>query len=161
MSDQTPKFVYLLNAMENASVQENPSKHGYAGHRAKVLDYVEKLERALAKLQAEHEAERDAVVEKLRKADVWLEVASTSGIIDRYDDGSPTPNKIAIDNLRTEIAAISPAAGEKVDTRYKCRTCNEIMGGMQVYGVGWHKNAEGKECGPVDLRMPAAAKETP
>ncbi len=36
----TTKFEYLLNAMENAAAQDNPSAHGYAGKRQMVLKYV-------------------------------------------------------------------------------------------------------------------------
>lgn len=58
MSD-APKFIYLLNAMEMAARKPIPSEHGYAGHRAKVLDYVEKLERAAASLSRVAELERE------------------------------------------------------------------------------------------------------
>lgn len=52
-SEWTPKFVFLLNAMERASWEANPSEHGYAGHRAKALDYVADLERKLRTAEAE------------------------------------------------------------------------------------------------------------
>ena len=44
---QTPKFVFLLNAMENAAIVQYPAEHGYWGKRQAVLDYVAKLETAL------------------------------------------------------------------------------------------------------------------
>ena len=45
------------------------------------------------------------------------------------------------------------------DQRYKCRACDLVMGGADVYGVGWHKR-DGKECGPVDLRfMPSPSEK--
>ena len=59
---ETPKFVYLLNALEGSAHSENPFIAGYAGHRTKVLDYVANLERELhLKDQkiAELEKERD------------------------------------------------------------------------------------------------------
>lgn len=43
MSDRT--FEYLLNAMEFAALQDNPSKHGYTSKRRAVLDYVARQER--------------------------------------------------------------------------------------------------------------------
>lgn len=43
---ETNKFVYLLNAVEDAASKKNPSKAGYAGKRRALLDYVATLERA-------------------------------------------------------------------------------------------------------------------
>ncbi len=38
------KFVYLLNALENAASLENPADADYRGKRKAVLDYVQALE---------------------------------------------------------------------------------------------------------------------
>ena len=49
MSGATPsKFIYKLNAMENAGAQITPAKFDYKGKREAVLAYVSKLERDLA-----------------------------------------------------------------------------------------------------------------
>jgi hypothetical protein len=42
--DEMSRFIYLLNAMENAAQAANPAKEGYAAKRRAVLEYVEKLE---------------------------------------------------------------------------------------------------------------------
>jgi hypothetical protein len=44
----TTKFMYLLNAMENAAAEDNPFEHDYAGKRAAVLAYVADLEASQA-----------------------------------------------------------------------------------------------------------------
>ena len=42
--DKNNSFIYLLNAMERAAMEEHPAEHGYAKKREAVLRYVADLE---------------------------------------------------------------------------------------------------------------------
>lgn len=63
MSEQsdTPKFVFLLNAMEAAGWAESPARHDYGGKRALVLDYVARLERELSEVTRDRNDLQDAL----------------------------------------------------------------------------------------------------
>jgi hypothetical protein len=41
------RFIYLLNAFEQASQADNPADHGYAEKRRALLEYVAKLETSI------------------------------------------------------------------------------------------------------------------
>ena len=51
------KFIYLLNAMERAGQAKSPAVAGYGDKRAKVLNYVELLERDHCIVVAEYQYE--------------------------------------------------------------------------------------------------------
>ncbi len=70
--------------------------------------------------------------------------AQTAEAITEAMDDQKTASMMSPSELREHHA--------KRDTRYQCRQCGLIMGGMDVYGTGHHRNDFGVECGPVDLR---------
>jgi hypothetical protein len=47
MKPQFSQFIYLLNAFEEASQSDDPARHGYGEKRRKLIEYVERLERAV------------------------------------------------------------------------------------------------------------------
>jgi hypothetical protein len=47
MKPQFSPFIYLLNAFEEASQSDDPARHGYGEKRRKLIEYVERLERAV------------------------------------------------------------------------------------------------------------------
>jgi hypothetical protein len=53
MAERLTQFDYLLNAMERAGHQKNPSKAGYAGKRAALYAHVRDLEARVAAGQAD------------------------------------------------------------------------------------------------------------
>jgi len=52
------KFIYLLNAMENAASSDNPAEHNYKGKREAVLAYVRDLEAKAADVARDAERYR-------------------------------------------------------------------------------------------------------
>lgn len=63
------QFIYLLNAMEHASHQDNPSLHDYASKRKAVLEYVDRLESSRPEVGEGVNAQElaDALVEARQK----------------------------------------------------------------------------------------------
>ena len=80
------KFVYLLNAMENAASTDHPSKHGYAEKRQAVIDYVGKLQAGEAQGEWMPVGERLPDEDELVLVSVWCESDDHDGITQRWQE---------------------------------------------------------------------------